>query len=163
MTCGRAELQLTGDFFVHFLDSPEQGLLVIPLFTDILPNGGGTFVCPGGIDRVARWLVSFRWLSPAHTHESQYDHPSGVMPRMSPIEDPERWESGLQWYTDAVQTMPDDAFHEMTGEVGDVILLHPLMLHSASRNGRRLPRIITNPPVALRHPFDFDRAMYRLC
>lgn len=31
-----------GDFFVHYLDSPEQGLLVIPLFTDILPGGGGT-------------------------------------------------------------------------------------------------------------------------
>ncbi|KAJ0270512.1 hypothetical protein COL940_011640 [Colletotrichum noveboracense] len=31
-----------GDFFVHYLDSAEQGLLVIPLFTDIVPGGGGT-------------------------------------------------------------------------------------------------------------------------
>lgn len=29
------------DFFVHFLDSPEQGLLVMPLFTDIKPRAGG--------------------------------------------------------------------------------------------------------------------------
>lgn len=48
-------------------------------------------------------------------------------------------------------------FHEMTGSVGDVILLHPLMLHSASVNSLRIPRIITNPPVSLNVPFNFDR------
>lgn len=47
-----------GDFFVHFLDSPEQALLVIPLFTDIEADGGGTMVAPEGIGKVARWLVS---------------------------------------------------------------------------------------------------------
>ena len=48
-------------------------------------------------------------------------------------------------------------FHEMTGNIGDVILLHPLMLHSASINSLRIPRIITNPPVSLNAPFNFDR------
>jgi hypothetical protein len=37
---------------VHFLDSPEQGLLAIPLFTDIEEEGGGTMVAPGGIREV---------------------------------------------------------------------------------------------------------------
>lgn len=36
-----------------------------------------------------------------------------------------------------VQDAPDDSFHEMTGNKGDVILMHPLMLHSASKNGLR--------------------------
>lgn len=36
------EWHVDGDFFVHYLDSPEQALLVIPLFTDIVPGGGGT-------------------------------------------------------------------------------------------------------------------------
>lgn len=45
----------------------------------------------------------------------------------------------------------------MTGAVGDVILLHPLMCHSASVNSLRIPRIITNPRVSLKYPFDFDR------
>ena len=46
------EWHVDGDFFVHYLDSPEQALLVIPLFTDIVPGGGGTvrecspFYCP---------------------------------------------------------------------------------------------------------------------
>ena len=52
----------------------------------------------------------------------------------------------------------DDSFHEATGEIGDVFLLHPFMLHSASRNLRRDVRIILNPPVALKEPFNFNRA-----
>ncbi|OQV07200.1 hypothetical protein CLAIMM_11666 [Cladophialophora immunda] len=131
-----------GDFFVHFLDSPEQGLLVIPLFTDILPNGGGTWICSEGIPKIGKWL---------------YDHPKGVLPRMSPVGGVENFENGLQFYHTVVQGCDDESFHEMTGSVGDVILLHPLMLHSASKNGRRLPRIITNPPVSLVEPFNFDR------
>ena len=63
----------------------------------------------------------------------------------------------LTHYINAIKTCPDDSFHEMTGDVGDVILLHPLTLHSASKNGRRLPRIITNPPVHLKEPFKFNR------
>lgn len=46
-----------GDFFVHFLDSPEQALLVIPLFSDIVPKGGGTVICTDGIGIVAKQLV----------------------------------------------------------------------------------------------------------
>lgn len=46
-----------GDFFVHFLDSPEQALLVIPLFSDIEPRGGGTAICTDGIGLVAKHLV----------------------------------------------------------------------------------------------------------
>lgn len=46
-----------GDFFIHFLDSPEQGLLVIPLFSDIDPKGGGTVICTDGIGVFAKHLV----------------------------------------------------------------------------------------------------------
>lgn len=45
----------------------------------------------------------------------------------------------------------------MTGNIGDVVLMHPFMCHSASKNSLRVPRIITNPPVALKEPFNFDR------
>lgn len=61
----------------------------------------------------------------------------------------------LDFYDTIVQQCNE--FHEMTGNVGDVILLHPLMVHSASVNSLRIPRIITNPPVSLKAPFDFDR------
>jgi hypothetical protein len=51
----------------------------------------------------------------------------------------------------------DESFHEMTGEVGDVVFMHPLMPHSASKNLLRNVRIITNPPVSLKGPFCFSR------
>lgn len=61
----------------------------------------------------------------------------------------------LEFYSEIVQNCND--FHELTGKVGDVILMHPLMVHSASRNSLRIPRVITNPPVCLKEPFNFDR------
>lgn len=46
-----------GDFFTHFLDSPEQALLVIPLFSDIQDRAGGTMVCPDALNFIAQHLV----------------------------------------------------------------------------------------------------------
>jgi len=45
------------DFFVHFLDSPEQALLVIQLWNDNESKGGGTAVCGDGIKYTANHLV----------------------------------------------------------------------------------------------------------
>lgn len=133
-----------GDFFVHYLDSPEQGLLVIPLWSDIEAGGGGTYICPPAIETVANWL---------------YEHPEGVSPRMTPRAQNPGFvqEKGLKWFNDLASTFPDEAFVEATGVVGDVYLLHPLMLHSASNNQLRNVRVITNPPVSVKEPFVFDR------
>lgn len=46
-----------GDFFVHYLDSPEQALLVIPLFTDMESKCGGTVLCSNGIGIFAKHMV----------------------------------------------------------------------------------------------------------
>jgi len=70
----------------------------------------------------------------------------------------------------------DESFHEMTGEVGDVVFMHPFMLRTftilraslsklisdfdtdtASKNLLRRARVITNPPVSLKEPFRFNR------
>lgn len=48
-------------------------------------------------------------------------------------------------------------FKEMTGRCGDVILLHPFMLHNSSHNVTGRPRIMSNPPLALREPLNFNR------
>lgn len=130
-----------GDFFVHYLDSPEQGLLVIPLFTDILPDGGGTVICPEAIPKVARHL---------------YEHPEGVSPRMTPRGQPGfKKEKDLAWFNALARESTQ--FVEAHGKTGDVFLLHPLMLHSASSNALRNVRIITNPPISLKEPHVFDR------
>lgn len=139
---------IDGDFFVHYLDSPEQGLLVIPLFTDIPAQGGGTMLYPAGMRAVARHL---------------YDHPEGVSPRMVPRDDPAfSAERNLGWFNAVGSRGGSDeeegnGYVEACGNTGDVFLLHPLMLHSATNNALRNVRIITNPPVNLREPFNFDR------
>ncbi|KAJ5653756.1 hypothetical protein N7490_000759 [Penicillium lividum] len=128
-----------GDFFVHFLDSPEQALLVIPLFSDIQKHGGGTMICADSTRHMARFL---------------FKNPQGVSPYMVP----RGWKFRKpkdNFYRSILEKCHE--FHEMTGNVGDVILLHPLMVHSQSINSLRIPRIITKPPVSLNEPFNFDR------
>lgn len=116
-----------GDFFRHFLDSPEQGLLVIALFSDVRTRGGGTYLACDSVPAVARFLAA---------------HPEGVLPRGFPVED-------------IIAGCRD--FVEVTGEVGDVLLLHPFMLHTHSVNENEQARFIINPPVQLREPMRFDR------
>ena len=48
-------------------------------------------------------------------------------------------------------------FVETTGRLGDVVLMHPFMLHAVSQNHRGTARFITNPPIALKEPMRFDR------
>ncbi|KAH8703909.1 hypothetical protein BGW36DRAFT_93739 [Talaromyces proteolyticus] len=129
-----------GDFFIHFLDSREQGLLVIPLFNDIVEHAGGTMISPDAIPLLAKYL---------------HDHPEGVSPRMVPRGQKPPPDNNDGFYSGLIQQCHD--FREMTGNAGDVVLMHPLMVHSASINSLRIPRIITNPPVSLKEPFNFDR------
>lgn len=48
-------------------------------------------------------------------------------------------------------------FEEMTADAGDVILLHPFMLHAVSQNVRRIARVIANPIIHFREPMNFNR------
>lgn len=117
-----------GDFFYHFLDSPEQGLLVIVIWRDIKPRGGGTFMACDSIKPIAEYLLTER--SGVHPFENEFGN---------------------------LITKCSD-FREATGKVGDVILMHPYMLHASSQNHSGIARFITNPPVALREPMNFNRA-----
>ena len=51
-----------GDFFVHFLDSREQGLLIVPLWSDVIENGGGTIIAADSIGKVGKWLVCGKYV-----------------------------------------------------------------------------------------------------
>jgi hypothetical protein len=115
------------NFFTHFLDSPEQGLLVFVLFTDVHPRGGGTFIACDSVGPVARYLAA---------------HPEGVNPSELP---------GKEWIRECHD------FRETTGRAGDVFLVHPYLLHTSSYNHRPEARLMINPPVRLREPMRFDR------
>jgi hypothetical protein len=109
-----------GDFFLHFLDSPEQGLLTIVVWSDIGLIGDSVPV-------VARFLL---------------EHPEGVLP------------GGFDFAGMAAQCHD---FIEITGQVGDVVLIHPFVLHASSQNPSGIPRFITNPPISFNEPMNFHR------
>ena len=104
-----------GDFFRHFLDSPEQGLLTIVLWSDIEPRGGGTFVAADSVGPVARLLA---------------EHPEGILP------DDFDYDALVAQCT---------SFVEITGRLGDVVLMHPYVLHAVSQNHRGTARVHHQP------------------
>jgi len=117
-----------GNWFHHFLDSPEQALLMIFIWSDIKPRGGGTFIACDSVGVVARFLA---------------EHPEGIAP------------GGFDFPGLAAQCHD---FVEVTGDVGDIVLMHPYMLHAVSQNHSGIPRFITNPALSLVDPMDFNRA-----
>lgn len=117
-----------GDFFRHFLDSPEQGLLSIVIWSDIEPQSGGTFAAADSVAPIAHHLAN---------------HAEGLLP-------------GEAGFGELIHQCSD--FVELTGRTGDVVLLHPYILHSASSNPSGRPRFITNPNVTLAEPMNFNRA-----
>lgn len=121
-----------GWHFRHFLNSPEQGLLTVPIFSDILPKSGGTFVARDSIAPVARLLESL----PEGLHPDSVQGAGFLIP-------------GL------IEQCSD--FVELTGEAGDMVLLHPYMMHRVSANPTLRPRFIANAALVLSEPMHFDR------
>ena len=117
-----------GDTFKHFLDSPDQGLVMTPIWSDEVKHlGGPTFIAPDSIEVVCKFLL---------------EHPEGVMPGA---------EFGYRRRIDDCKE-----FVECISKLGDVVLCHPQMLHTSSHNTLRIPRFMTNPTVILKEPFRFD-------
>ncbi|CAA7258767.1 unnamed protein product [Cyclocybe aegerita] len=103
-------------------------------------------ISPDGIDLITNYLAA---------------HPEGVLPTglsFTPsTSEYEKKEDDPGYWSNLKEIKRCKQFVEMTGEPGDVVLMHPLMLHSASKNCLRIPRVITNPPVSLKEPFNFNR------
>lgn len=117
-----------GSYFRHFLDSREQALLPIVMWSDMRHQGGATFIAPDSVRLIARFLA---------------DHPEGVPP--SNFKFPELIKQCTR-------------FEEVTGKAGDVVIIHPFMLHASSNNITGIPRFMSNPPVVLKEPMNLNRA-----
>ena len=115
-----------GWFFKHFLDSPEQALLVLVIWSDIKPKSGGTFFIPDSVDHIIKFL---------------YQHPEGVNHNYG-------WNCFAKDCSD---------FRELTASAGDIVILHPFMLHARSNNPSGRIRYMNNKCVSLWEPFNFNR------
>jgi hypothetical protein len=116
-----------GNWFRHTIDSPHQGLLLIGLFSDVVPGGGGTIVAGGSHRRTARVLAA---------------HPEGLAHRD---------------LFDLVLSEPIGNFTELTGAAGDVVLAHPFLFHTRGYKRTGTPRFISNTEAPLREPLQLHR------
>ena len=121
-----------GWHFRHFMDSPEQGLLTVPIYTEILPRSGGTFLATDSIGPVARLLAD----------QTDGFHADGTQG------------SGylIPYLLDQCRE-----FVELTGDPGDLAILHPYMLHRRTVNPTDRTRFIANIAIVLNEPMKFAR------
>jgi hypothetical protein len=116
-------------YFQHHLDSPEQGMVTLYLFSNIGPGDGGTPVVRGSHRAVARLLAEAE--------------PAGLSAAELAAKLPE---------PDSTQIV----FVE--GEAGDVAMLHPFSIHGFGPNTGQNVRFACNPQYPLRERMLFDRA-----
>lgn len=143
-----------GQHFRHYVDSPEQGLLVLCVFSDIAPQGGGTLVVEGSHQVVAKFLAR---------HPQGMEHKAAIAEvvtthpyfrsltatvQAEPAEPGERIERFMQPHVD------EDGITlrvvETTAHPGDVYLCHPFLFHATSQNHRHVPRFMCNRTAALK-------------
>lgn len=153
-----------GIHFRHFVDSPEQGLLCLCLFSDIGPRGGGTLVVEGSHRPVARFLSRH----PEGVElgegirEFFIEHPyfSNLTGRTSEtMSTEERVASFMDRpYSDGDGTQLRVV--ETTGEAGDVILCHPFLIHAASSNHSSSVRFMCNRTSPLKEKMALNRNVH---
>lgn len=111
------------------IDDLRTGLLVFIVFSDLLPDSGNSWLALDSPAKVARTLAAA---------------PEGV--------------DFCSDHAGSAITRTCERFFELTGEAGDLFLVHPLMLHSASQNPSPRIRFLGNPMVYLQEPLDAGRA-----
>jgi hypothetical protein len=110
-------------------ESAEVGLVLYGLWSDVKPKGGGTFFAPGATPRLARLLDSRK----------------------------DGWRKSDLPYELCLLAAKDPGYFELTGPVGTVLITHPLLLHAASWNASKTPRLLSPRIVALKEPMRLGR------
>lgn len=153
-----------GQHFRHFLNSPDQGLLLICYFSEVKPRGGGTLIAPGSHKLVARFLQGHpEGLDPHEAIRACCDgHPwladlSGRSETRysedAPASRIERFMEQSWFDADATELRVE----EVTAEPGDAFLCHPFLFHTASTNITGEPRFMCNRGTTLREPTRLER------
>lgn len=119
---------IDGIQFHHHLNSPDQGLLPIFILSDIGAGDGGTALSLGSHKICARILRDAE--------------PEGL---------------DLATLSRLVNEVPRERVIEVNGQAGDVVLIHPFVLHARSPNVGAKVRFICNPCYSLKAPMQFDR------
>ena len=162
----------------NFVNQASNGLLMVCLFSELGPRGGGTLIVEGSHQIVARYLekdpgqsqkeaikgciASSDYLQALSDCEGENAPASGawkkhsgpIVPREFKVT-PRVEEFMNQSFVDEHET--ELRVIELTGKPGDVILGHPFMFHSPSFNHSGVPRFMCNRKTPLYEPMSFDR------
>jgi len=146
-----------GSHFKHFVDSPDQGLLLLCLFSEIQPHGGGTVVAAGSHKIVARFLVEHPGLSLREAVDlCNQNHPwLGALTGTASSPD-----NRLAYFMENPSRDGDAVLRavETTGSPGDVFLCHPFLYHCSSQNHTGIPRFMCNRTTPLTERIQIQRS-----
>jgi hypothetical protein len=144
----------------QYLDSQDQGLLMLCMFSDINPGGGGTLFAECSHNIVANVLDSHpeglavkEVISLAKSHPWLSDLTSNELALETGISRVDRFMNKVSVDSEGNQLR----VVETTGRAGDVILGHPFIFHSASQNKSGKPRFICNNRAPLLDKLEFYR------
>ncbi|AZN41800.1 phytanoyl-CoA dioxygenase family protein [Paenibacillus albus] len=152
-----------GGHFRHYVDSPDQGILCLCMFSEIGPRGGGTLIVEGSHNLVARFLEKHPGgLEPQEAIDKlNEEHPylaelTGITERRDDGAASDRIRKFMdEWHTD------EDGFQlrvaETTASPGDIILCHPFLYHAPSQNHSGSPRFMCNQKTPLKERMNYDR------
>ncbi|WP_308637357.1 hypothetical protein [Paenibacillus silvisoli] len=163
-----------GSHFRHYLDSWQQGLLFVGLFSDVRPGGSGTLVAEGSHHIVAKLLAQHpQGLSLGEAIKLCNQHPwlAELVSRQKPAADIYSNEAGaddkaakkahLAKFMNTTYHDPDGyslRVVETTGSPGDVVLCHPFLYHAPSDNDLGVPRFMCNRCTPTKEPMNFNRS-----
>jgi hypothetical protein len=144
--------------FKHYIDSPDQGLLCLCLFSEINIQGGGTLIAEGSHKLVAKFLAE-------QTEGIELKDALPLMKQSHPwlseltgsdnVSDGNRIDKFMNWHTDADGVRLKVT--ETTGSPGDIFLCHPFLFHAASQNHLGVPRFMCNRTTPLKDRLQLKR------
>ncbi|MBV9254667.1 MAG: phytanoyl-CoA dioxygenase family protein [Actinobacteria bacterium] len=125
--------------------APPAGVKVHALFGDVEPRAGGMTVIEGS-HRVVAHVMSTAPL-PDHTRAARIrKYLLACDPWFKDLSTPGEPEPRIEQFVDATTDVCGIAVRvvEMTGQAGDVVLMHPLLLHTRPTNAGGQPRFLVN-------------------
>lgn len=122
--------------------APPKGVQIHSLFGDVPPRSGATLILSGSHRLIHQWFKENPPPPGARSAEMRkrlQGHP--YIRDLHAADDPETRIARFMDEVEVVDGIPLQVI-ENTGSAGDVLLLHPLLLHVAARNSGAAPRFL---------------------
>jgi hypothetical protein len=126
---------------------PVRGVKTFALFGDIAPRGGGTLMVSGSHRLVHMWFQDSP--PPRGARSVQMRRLLQMQPYVRDLHSPGDAEERMERFMRRVEDVDGIPLQvvEATGDAGDVILMHPLVMHVAAPNNAIEPRFMISGGV----------------